>query len=222
MKLKFGITSKLLIWFFFFVSIFFGTILILFVNIQHIVNISEDIVNNNFEISYTSKKMIENLLSMEESEKKYELLKKDIYIQYFISAQKEFDKNLSKILKLKKKGNKISNEWNVLAAEFRGYSSNPDKNKSDINRNNLWIPEKKINKWFKTISKIRTANEKKIEAATRELNRKGLISSRNAILFDDTTFERTPERNPFHIKRSFQQAHPCPFKRRIWRIGKCF
>ncbi len=182
MKLKFGITGKLLIWFFFFVSIFFGTILILFMNIQQIVNISENIVNNNFKISYTSKKMIENLLSMEESEKKYELLKKDIYIQYFISAQKEFDKNLSKILKLKKKGNKISNEWNVLATEFRGYSSNPDKNKSDINPDNLWIPEKKINKWFKTISKIRTANEKKIEAATRELNRKGLISSRNALV----------------------------------------
>ena len=83
MKPKFGITSKLLIWFFFFISIFFGTILILFMNIQQIVIISENIVNNNFEISYTSKKMIENLLSMEESEKKYLFL----FIQEQVSIE---------------------------------------------------------------------------------------------------------------------------------------
>jgi len=182
MKLEFGITSKLLIWFFFFVFIFFGTILFLYMNIQRIVAISENIVNHNFEISNTSKRMIENLLNMEESEKKYRLLKKDDYIEYFISSGKEFDKNLSNILRLKKKGNQVSNEWEALATEFRGYFYNLNQNKTDIKLIKLWIPEKKINNWIKTISNIRVANEKKIEIAARELNQKGQLSSKSALI----------------------------------------
>jgi hypothetical protein len=70
-KPKYGITSKLFVWFFITLLIFYGTILVLYINFQEIVKLSEDIVNKNTKISSISKKMIENLLNMEENDKKY-------------------------------------------------------------------------------------------------------------------------------------------------------
>jgi len=66
---------------------------VLFVDIRQIVSISENLVNKNYKISSASKKMIESLLWMEESQNKYDLLKKQDYKQYFISAQREFERN---------------------------------------------------------------------------------------------------------------------------------
>jgi len=83
MKLKSGITGKLLIWYFMFVLIFFGTVFILYLNVHRMMRISEDIVNKNYKISSASKKMIENLLNMEENEKKYFLLKKKRLCELF-------------------------------------------------------------------------------------------------------------------------------------------
>jgi len=182
MKPKFGITGKLLVWFSFFVFIFYGTILVLYINIQQIVDISENIVNKNFEISSISKKMIENLLNMEESEKKYLLLKKDVYFQNFKSAQKEFEENLEKILQMKTSRVEISNEWPVLALEYHKHAIRLKVSESTIQSMDLWIPEKVLNSWIKKISATRADNEKKVELATRELNRKGQISARNGIV----------------------------------------
>ena len=98
---SYGITGKLLIWFFAIVSIFYGTILVLYLNFQQVARISERIVNKNYAISDHSKKMFENLLSMEENEKKYRLLKKDDYLKFFQNAQLEFEASLQKILTLK-------------------------------------------------------------------------------------------------------------------------
>jgi hypothetical protein len=66
---SYGITGKLLIWFFAIVSIFYGTILLLYVNFQQVVHLSEGIVSKNYAISDSSKRMLENLISMEENEK---------------------------------------------------------------------------------------------------------------------------------------------------------
>jgi cell division protein FtsL len=73
---SYGITGKLLVWFFAIVSIFYGTILVLYLNFQQVVQISERIVSKNYAVSDYSKKMFELLLSMEENGKKYRLLKK--------------------------------------------------------------------------------------------------------------------------------------------------
>ena len=94
---SYGITGKLLIWFFAIVSIFYGTILVLYLNFQQVARISERIVSKNYAISDLSKKMFENLLSMEENEKKYRLLKKSDYLKFFWSAQQEFEESLQKI-----------------------------------------------------------------------------------------------------------------------------
>lgn len=152
--------------------------MILFVNIQKIVTISENLVEQNFEISSTSKKMIENLLTMEESSKKYKLLKKDIYIQQFISSKTDFSQNLNTVLKMGQKGKKISANWEWLESEYQRVALNKD-NKAP---QDLWIPDEDTNRWIQTISRMQAQNEKLIEQSTRELNRQSQMSARNALI----------------------------------------
>lgn len=180
MKIKFGIMLKLFLWYFTLISIFYGTIFLLFVQIQKIMRTSEEIVNKNFKISSASKRMIDSLLLMEENESKYDLLKKEDYIEYFRWAQRDFEGNLGQILHLEPKsageGTDGSDQdfWQELhksyTAHFQGPSEPGEKGESP---EMPWIPEYIINDWIRKISKARWANEQAIEAKMNELNRLG-------------------------------------------------
>ena len=182
MKLTYGITDKLFMWFFIIVVIFFGTILVLYVDVQQIVKISENIVNKNNEVSSTSKKMIESLLSMEENEKKYRLLGKDDYLNYFISAQKEFQDNLVKILNMEAKGIAVSDHWKELFKSYRKVSSELGDLQKDQTSKGFWIPEDLIDEWIERISIARAENEYDVYLATMELNRRSQMSARNGLV----------------------------------------
>ena len=116
---SYGITGKLLVWFFTIVTIFYGTILLLYLNFQQVVRISEKIVSKNYAVSDNSKKMLENLLSMEENEKKYRLLQKKDYLDFYINARQEFESSLEKILMLKAQNMNLSP---VMALSLPGHT----------------------------------------------------------------------------------------------------
>lgn len=181
---SYGITGKLLIWFFAIVSIFYGTILILFMNFQQVVHISERIVNKNYTISDNSKKILENLLSMEENEKKFRILKKKDYLDFFTEARKGFEEGLQNVLALKPQGYTISPQWNAVFDAYRSFNitAQDDKSKSKENKPTIWIPEKTINNWIELISAARLDNQVEVEAATRELNERGRASVHNALI----------------------------------------
>ncbi|MBW1892456.1 MAG: HAMP domain-containing histidine kinase [Deltaproteobacteria bacterium] len=182
MKPVFGIRGKLLVWFCCFLSIFYGTILVLFINIKQIVNISENIVNRNYEIATVSKRMIENLLSMEEFGKKYALLKKDDYILFFKKANSEFNKNLEKILAMASRGIIISDGWKKLSETYKASNAVSFGKNYTARSQPTWFPEKQINEWIDQLSRIRNENEKNVEASTRKLNQLGQISARNSLI----------------------------------------
>ncbi len=179
---KFGITSKLFIWFLSIVFIFYGTILLLYINAQQIVSLSEQIVNINYPIASYSKKMIENLLSLEENDTKYHLLYKKDYLDFFISAQKEFEKNLANILNLESKGLPVSKQWQTIYTAYKSVADtliiSQEKTPSDA----LWIPETVINGWIRQISLARNQNAQAVQAATLELNRLSLMTARNGLI----------------------------------------
>lgn len=170
MKIKFGIILKLFSWYLVISLIFYGTILILFVHIRQLVKISEDIANRNYRISSASKKMIDSLLWMAENQKKYDLLKKEDYKEYFASAQKEYEANLFEILWLGG-GSAAESPWEELHREYQGQFS-PQSNEHA--ENDLpWLKEEVINDWVDKISKARTANEQQIERRMKSLNENG-------------------------------------------------
>jgi signal transduction histidine kinase len=182
MKLTYGITDKLFVWFFIIVLIFFGTILLLYIDVQRIVKISGNIVNKNNEISSTSKNMIENLLSMEENDKKYHLLGKEDYLNYFVAARKEFQDNLVKILNMEAQGISVSDHWKDLFKSYRERSSKLGDLRETDGSKAAWIPEALINEWIERITIARAENEYDAYLATLELNRRGRMSARNGLL----------------------------------------
>ncbi len=182
MKLTYGITDKLFVWFFIIVLIFFGTILVFYIDLQKIVNISENIINKNNEISAASKKMIENLLSMEENEKKYRLLGKDDYLNYFDTARKDFEGQLKKIVQMEAKGMAISDNWKNLYESYLNISPRLTDLKKAQPSKIPWIPVNVINEWIEKIYIARAENEYDVYLATTELNRRGQASARNGLI----------------------------------------
>ncbi len=181
---SYGITGKLLIWFFAIVSIFYGTILVLYLNFQQVVYISERIVSKNYAVSDLSKKMFENLLSMEENENKYRLLKKKDYLTFFNEAQHAFGASLENILALRAQGHTLSSHWQTVEEAYRQYADREGKNQGAGPSPDAisWIPEKVLNQWLELISAARQDNQQEVEVATRELNRRGRVSVHNALI----------------------------------------
>ncbi len=178
MKFISGITGKLFIWYLVFVLIFFGTVLVLYGDIHEMMKISENILNKNYKLSSASKKMIENLLNMEENEKKYLLLKKKEYLQYFISAQSEFEKNLTAVLEIQD----VSKKWKMIANIYSEYSSKAKDVRGSQESETLWIPEDAINELVENISLGRSENEKEMEQANLAMNFRGRLAMRNGMI----------------------------------------
>jgi signal transduction histidine kinase len=171
-----GITAKLFIWFFLFVLIFFSTVFVLYINVHKMMKISENIVNKNHTIASASKKMVEHLLSMEENEKKYFVLKKADYLDNFFSAQNEFEKNLKDILQIEVMVPGSSQTWYQLYDQYLLKALLPNDLSRIEKSKELWISEADINSWLDIISSARLENEKEMEEANTELNRRGVLT----------------------------------------------
>lgn len=179
MKIKFGIMMKLFFWYFALACIFYGTIVILYVHMQQIMRISEDVVNKNFKISSSSKKMIESLLWMAENERKYDLLKKEDYKEYFIAGQKEFEGNLVEVMRFGPELPEEESPWEEIYVDYKAQlASSSQEGESNEASRTPWIPEEVINEWIQKISRARAANELKIESEMVNLNDRGRMAVR--------------------------------------------
>lgn len=177
--IQLGITHKLLILFLLFLLIFYGTLLVLFTNTQKIVAVSELIVSKNNEIATLSKAMYENLLSMEVNDKKFQLLKKDSYKEYFQEAKDEFELNLGRVLALESADYQVDPVWQGLAGSYHSHLKSVDNAGTEQVR---WASEYRINEWLATISDARRQNEADIEEALLDINRRGRLSVRNGLI----------------------------------------
>ena len=178
MRIRFGIMIKLFLWYLVLIAIFFGAIAVLFVHLRQIMAISENVVNKHFKIASASKKMIDLLLWMEENENKYDLLKKNEYKEYFISAREEFQGNLRQVLEL---SGETEGVWHDVMLEYSagGYSEPRREGESGTEAGEPpWIPERVLNEWIKKISDARMENEKQIEAAMQALTEQGKMAVR--------------------------------------------
>ncbi|MEN6440139.1 MAG: HAMP domain-containing sensor histidine kinase [Syntrophobacter sp.] len=170
MKIKFGIVLKLFVWYLATSVIFYGTIVILFIHIRQLVKTSEDIANRNYRIATASKKMIDSLLWMAENQKKYDLLKKEDYKEYFASALKEYETNLFEVLWFGG-GDGDASPWQQLHQEYQNQFAPQPKEQSETDL--PWLKEELINSWVDKISKARSANEQQIESRMIGLSQRG-------------------------------------------------
>lgn len=145
-------------------------------------NISQEIVGINNVVANNSKIMIENLLEMDESAKKYSLLAKGVYQDYFETAQLEFDSSLQKISQLVRAGYSVPPGYANFLKEYENYKRVAGAEKSQKPLVLLWINEKSLQKWLDLLVEVRDLNRGKIEQSLVEIHDQALKSTRNGLI----------------------------------------
>jgi len=169
MRQKLGITKKFAIWYLVLWITFYGTILFLCLQIQKMISVQSEIVETGYVTSGFADSMTDNLLAMVENAKKYKLLEKEEYRRYFVSAQKEFEDDLAKLISMQSSEMELPTWKNIYRSYQEWLASDRTHTEKDANSQKPWIPEEVINYWIQKISIARAENEQKIELATRGL-----------------------------------------------------
>jgi len=163
---RFGILFKLILVFASILVIIFFTTSNIFDYQQGIVNISRDVVKVRFEVLSISQSMVDALLTMEENQKKYDVLRQDNYRDYFLSALREYRRNLASIQWFSYPGSEV---WRELQEEFQALYPSSQDMESITRRDPPWLAQEKLNAWMERIFEAKQANERSIESNMRAL-----------------------------------------------------
>ncbi len=182
MNVKRGITTKFLIWFLSFFLIYFGTVLVLYINVHRMMSISETITQKYDRVSQIARQMFENLLKMEENEKKFLLLKKLQYRTCFLQTFDQLKQGIDEIMDIQSQGIPISSQWTLLAQRYQALGDTLESFADKDMPDGLWVSEEELDAWRTCVAQARTENEKAIELANRELNRRGVLTVRTSMV----------------------------------------
>lgn len=172
------ITAKLALSVLVFILIFYGTIVYVFLRIQTMMNISEEIVNINNVASTQIKILIENLLEMDGNAKKYSLLGKEVYRQSFDSSKERFDTALSTIQHLSARGYEFPASFSSLFQEYDHHYQNLLQEGTEIR----WVDEDTVNTWLALLVSFRDTNQEQIEQSMMQIHELAFRSTRNGLL----------------------------------------
>ena len=166
---RLSITTKLLLWCLALIAVFYATTTILLLRIKNIVDDSGTLATVRHEIDTETQRMIRTLLSLEENRKRYEIVKKDTYIQYVINDLAEFKETLERVLE---RHPEYREAWKPLTEEFSIILS------ADPGPEALVLPDKTVNEWITILSETRQANQAETEARLKDLNQQGRDAAR--------------------------------------------
>jgi len=167
--MKLGIAKKLFILFFFFILIFYGTVLNLFIKAQHMSKTSARIVSINNQIASLSKSLQDNLVDMDINNKKFKLLKNSLYFDYFETARNSYNKNLNQIASLDSDKYPISDLWAKITQTYRQYTQYRSQ-QDFVTMPEQWASENLITQWMSAIVAAKKNNESRIERALIQIN----------------------------------------------------
>jgi len=163
---QYGILFKLLVVFIGIMVVAYFTTSTLLIYIKDSVNISRDIVKVRFEVLTISQRLVDSLLTMEENQKKFEILHSDEYKKNFMAALNEYKNAIWSILWFRYEG---FSAWEELHAEFR--EAFPDMGQGKELSHEPWIEQEKLNQWMRIVVSARQDNERVLESGMRELFR---------------------------------------------------
>jgi signal transduction histidine kinase len=172
---RFGIVFKIFSIFIIIFSLIYFTTSGLFIHIKTIVGISRDIVQTRFEVHSLAQKLIENLFTMEENQKKFGVLGQNEYKDYYTAAMQEYEQSLGAVLELPRAGQ----VWTDLSAQLRQALEAKEQNPQDKGR--PWIEAAKLDEWMQTVQKANRDNDAFIESSMRELLRMGEEAVRKGV-----------------------------------------
>jgi signal transduction histidine kinase len=164
--LRIGILFKLILVFTSILVIIYFTTSNIFDYQRGIVNISREVVKVRFEVHSISQNLVDSLLSMEENQKKYDVLRQDNYKEYFASAFQDYRRNLSSIQWFSYPGSEV---WASLQNDFEKSFPQASDPAELVKAQPPWVPQEKLNAWREAILAAKLVNERSIESSMREL-----------------------------------------------------
>ncbi len=167
--MKIGISRKLFIFFFLFILIFYGTVVDLFIRVQDMSRTSVRIVNINNQIAGLSQNLQDSLMDMEVNDKKFRLLKKPLYFDYFESARQVYQRDLDQIISLNSDEYQLSDQWTQIHRVYEKYIQFRPR-ETYLEKPLQWEQEELINQWMNAIVTARKTNETRIEQALIRIN----------------------------------------------------
>jgi signal transduction histidine kinase len=182
MRTRFGIKGKFLLWYLGLLMIFYATLLILFFHIHRMTKLSDEIANMRYRVSSLTSQLIESLLAMEESEKKYRLLKKREYADSFSLAHRAFERDLEELVLIEPDPEHREVWGEISAYRLAFLKSTPSVLEEDALREISWIPEVITNEWLKMISRVRLEDERWVEKEVLGLYQQGVTAFRWGML----------------------------------------
>jgi len=184
MVFKIGIKQKLALIFFLFFLIFSGTVSILLVNVQEMVQTTERIVSKNKKIAEIAEVVLANLLDMDANHKKLILLKKGRYSEYFEDSMIAFESALAQAVQLSSPspgfpgGNRSF--WSELQYSYQRHKEGRWDTGTDSGQQ--WVSEQVVTFWIDSINRAKLQNQQEVQTALQELNEGSRISARNGLI----------------------------------------
>ncbi len=178
LKPRLTITAKLAISLIIFVLIFYGTIVYVFMHIQQMMRISEEIVNINNVIATQSKNLIENLLEMDGNAQKYNLLSNDVYRESFDAAKEDFDTSLQTINHISARGYQLPESYSHFYNEYSTSYQTLIQEGADIS----WVAEETVTRWLKLLVDLRDNNQDQIDASMKMIHQLTYKSTRDGLI----------------------------------------
>ena len=176
------ITSRLFLLLLIFVLTFYGTLVNVFVHIQQMMNVSEQIVNINNKISTQSKVLIEQLLEMDDLARKYNLVKSVLYRDQFASAQLSFTTSLQSISHLSARGYTAPAVFSLFLEEYTAYILRVEQSKNSDPNTIIWVDKNTLSSWLAKLDQFRDNNQADIENSLLLIHNLTQKATRNGLL----------------------------------------
>lgn len=163
-----SIRSRFLLWYLILLGVLYLTVGILFFQLHRAGLATDRIVNARYRVHSLCGKLLEDLLSMEENEKKYRLLKKQEYLELFVGSRRSFLKTLEELESVQAELGENGN-WNSLKGNFKELFLAETASQDSLREWVSWLPEELAAALMSKITEARTENQRKVELELREL-----------------------------------------------------
>ena len=176
-----GIAKKLSAFFFLFILIFYGTVADLLIKVRDMSRTSDRIVSVNTEVGTLSGNLRDSLIDMDANLKKFRLLKKDVYFDYYETARLSYTTDLSRIIRLSGSSAAPPSAWEQIQKDFRELTAFREKKDLAIS-DGSWEDRGRLEQWIKALDQAGRANRVEAEAALIRINNRSRQVIRNAVI----------------------------------------
>ncbi|HCY86680.1 MAG TPA: sensor histidine kinase [Desulfobacteraceae bacterium] len=148
---------------------------------------SDRIVSVNTEIGALSKNLKDSLIDMDANFKKFRLLKKETYFDYFETARTAYNKDLNRIIHLSRSGGSSANAEGEAAAwlkirddykDLAGFKAGEPTAIPD----GAWASDERLALWMDALKEAGRTNREAVEAALIRMNAQSRQVMRNGII----------------------------------------